>query len=147
MFYNPAMEWWMWLVGGMFLMVLELVTSGFFIIFFGLGAITVGLIANFAPAQAGGSSGSSSPFSLSCTWRSSENGCNRGSRIRRRRQVDSLVGGLAIAQEPLAPGVVGRVEVRGSAWSARNTSGVGLQAGQRCRVVSVDGLTLAVVPE
>ena len=61
--------------------------------------------------------------------------------------VDSLVGGLAIVQERLLPGVVGSVEVRGSTWSARNTSTVTLDAGQRARVAAVDGLTLAVVPE
>ena len=58
-----------------------------------------------------------------------------------------LIGGLAIVQERLLPGVVGRVEVRGSMWSARNTSQVTLDAGQRARVASVDGLTLTVIPE
>jgi membrane protein implicated in regulation of membrane protease activity len=61
--------------------------------------------------------------------------------------VDSLIGVLAIVQERLLPGVVGRVEVRGSMWSARNTSSVTLDAGQRARVATVDGLTLGVVPE
>jgi len=61
--------------------------------------------------------------------------------------VDSLVGVLAIPQESLSPGVVGKVEVRGSMWSARNTSDVTLSVGQRARVAAVDGLTLTVVPE
>ena len=61
--------------------------------------------------------------------------------------VDSLIGDLAIPQETLSPGVVGRVEVRGSTWSARNTSNVTLIPGQRARVAAVDGLTLAVIPE
>ena len=61
--------------------------------------------------------------------------------------VDSLIGDLAIPQERLSPGVVGRVEVRGSTWSARNTSSVTLDQGQRARVAAVDGLTLAVIPE
>jgi inner membrane protein len=61
--------------------------------------------------------------------------------------VDSLIGDLAIPQERLSAGVVGRVEVRGSTWSARNTSTVTLDPGQRARVAAVDGLTLAVVPE
>ena len=43
--------------------------------------------------------------------------------------------------------VEGKVELRGSMWSARNTSGVTLIAGQRARVAAVDGLTLAVIPE
>src|SRR4026208_1239 len=39
------MDWWMWLAGGLVLMVIELVTpSGFFGLFFGLGALTVGLL-------------------------------------------------------------------------------------------------------
>jgi membrane protein implicated in regulation of membrane protease activity len=58
-----------------------------------------------------------------------------------------LVGDLAIVQESLSPGVVGKVEVRGSSWSARNTSAVTMTPGQRARVTAVDGLTLAVVPE
>jgi membrane protein implicated in regulation of membrane protease activity len=61
--------------------------------------------------------------------------------------IDSLVGVLAIVQERLSPGVVGRVEVRGAAWSARNTSTVTLDPGQRARVSGVDGLLLTVVPE
>ena len=61
--------------------------------------------------------------------------------------IDSFVGKLAVVQERLAPGSVGRVEVRGASWSARNTSAVTLDPGQRARVASVDGLLLAVVPE
>ncbi len=61
--------------------------------------------------------------------------------------VDSLVGVLAVVQERLSPGVVGRVEVRGSSWSARNTSAVTLDAGQRARVAAVDGLTARGRPE
>jgi len=58
-----------------------------------------------------------------------------------------LIGVLAVVQERLSPGVVGRVEVRGASWSARNTSDVTMSPGQRARVAAVDGLTLAVVPE
>ena len=42
------MEWWLWLVGGLALVVAELATpSGFFIIFFGIGAMAVGVLARF----------------------------------------------------------------------------------------------------
>ena len=61
--------------------------------------------------------------------------------------VDSLVGVLAVPQEPLEPGAVGRVEVRGSTWNARNLGTAALNPGQRCLVVSVDGLLLGVRPE
>ena len=61
--------------------------------------------------------------------------------------IDSFVGVLAVVQESLQPGLVGRVEVRGASWSARNTSAVTLAPGQRARVAGIDGLLLTVVPE
>jgi membrane protein implicated in regulation of membrane protease activity len=40
------MEWWMWLAAGLVLVVAELATpGGFVIIFFGIGALLVGLFA------------------------------------------------------------------------------------------------------
>jgi inner membrane protein len=54
---------------------------------------------------------------------------------------------LAVPQVSIEPGAVGRVEVRGSTWSARNVATVALATGQRCTVVAVDGLLLAVRPE
>ena len=48
------MNWWLWLAGGLALVVAELVTpSGFFIIFFGLGALTVGVLATLEILTAG----------------------------------------------------------------------------------------------
>jgi membrane protein implicated in regulation of membrane protease activity len=142
------MTWWMWLVGGLLLIVLEVATpSGFFIVFFGLAALTVGMLARLALVEAGWLQWSLFT-ALSVVYLLLFRG-----RLQARMQVppppsvDSLVGVLAIAQERVAPGVVGRVEVRGSAWSARNRSDVTLEAGQRCKVVSVDGLLLTVVPE
>ena len=42
------MDWWLWLAGGLALVVAELATpSGFFIIFFGIGALAVGVLARF----------------------------------------------------------------------------------------------------
>jgi len=142
------MEWWMWLAAGLVLVVAELATpGGFVIIFFGIGALAVGALALL---------GLVTSVPLQFLWFSVLSVASlailRGrvqSRIKTppSSNVDSLVGGLAIVQERLSPGVVGRVEVRGSSWSARNTSDVTLDPGQRARVAGVDGLTLAVVPE
>ncbi len=142
------MDWWLWLAGGLALVVAELVTpSGFFIIFFGLGALAVGFLARLGIVES---------LALQVLWFSVLSVASllifRG-RLRESFQVppapnvDSLIGDLAIMQERLSPGVVGRVEVRGASWSARNTSAVTLDSGQRARVAGVDGLLLAVVPE
>ena len=142
------MNWWLWLAVGLLLVVAELATpSGFFIIFFGLGALTVGVLVGLQLiASLWLELALFSVFSVVYVL------VLRG-RLQNRLQippppnVDSLVGVLAIVQERLLPGVVGKVEVRGSTWSARNTSAVTLDPGQRARVASVDGLTLSVVPE
>jgi membrane protein implicated in regulation of membrane protease activity len=138
----------MWVAGGMLLAVVELATpSGFFIIFFGLAAMTVGVLAHFAVITSWWVewllfTALSIAYLVLFRRRLQSRFQNPPSST-----VDSLVGGPAVAKEPMLPGAVGRVEVRGSAWSARNASDVALETGQRCRVVSVDGLLLSVVPE
>jgi membrane protein implicated in regulation of membrane protease activity len=142
------MDWWMWIAGGLALVVAELATpSGFFIIFFGLSALSVGLFTGLNVVEA--------PWAQWLLFSALSVGyilvfrrrLESRVRIPPPSNVDSLIGVLAIAQERLLPGVVGKVEVRGSMWTARNTSSVTLDAGQRARVTAVDGLTLAVVPE
>jgi inner membrane protein len=138
----------MWLALGMTLVVAELATpSGFFIIFFGIAALTVGVLS--ALEMAGTTWVQWTLFSvLTIAYVLLFRGrLQTKVQMPQRSDVDSLIGGLAIVQERLLPGVVGRVEVRGSMWSARNTSQVTLDAGQRARVATVDGLTLTVVPE
>ncbi len=142
------MDWWMWIAGGLALVVAELATpSGFFIIFFGLSALSVGLFTGLSLVEAPWAqwllfSALSIAYILVFRRR-----LESKMQIPPPSNVDSLIGVLAIVQERLLPGVVGRVEVRGSMWTARNTSSVTLDAGQRARVTAVDGLTLAVVPE
>lgn len=142
------MEWWLWIILGLALVVFEVATpSGFFVIFFGIGALTVGVLARLAIVQAGWMQWLLFTI-LSVVYLLLFRG-----RLQSRvamppsSNVDSLVGVLAIVQERLLPGAVGRVEVRGAAWTARNTSQATLEVGQRSRVASVDGLQLSVVPE
>ena len=61
--------------------------------------------------------------------------------------VDSMVGVLAMPQGTIEPGAVGKVEVRGSSWSARNVGAASITSGQRCVVVAIEGLLLGVRPE
>lgn len=138
----------MWLAGGLALMVLELATpSGFFILFFGLGALTVGALQRFGVVEAGWLQWLLfTALSLGYLLIFRE-------KLQARFQapppldVDSLVGVLAVPQGAIEPGGVGRVEVRGSTWSARNVATVPIYTGQRCTVVTVDGLLLGVRPE
>jgi hypothetical protein len=141
--------WWQWLVLGLLLAVAELATpGGFYVIFFGVGAIVVGVLTAFGLAGPTWMQlllfGLLSVISLLLF---------RGRLLKTMQPnpqappVDLIVGEVAIAAEDMAPGGIGKVELRGSAWSARNSAGTRVARGARCRVVRVDGLTLYVEPE
>ena len=42
-------EWWMWIVGGVLLVIAELAIPAFFVIWFGLGALLVGVVTLLFP--------------------------------------------------------------------------------------------------
>ena len=137
--------WWHWLVLGLLLMVGELATpGGFYILFFGIGAILTGFVAvaglDSAPLQV-----------LTFIVTSVAGLLLFRTRLLRVLQadpqappIDTLVGEVGVAADPMPAGAFGRVDLRGAAWSARNTSEMELAAGARIRVVGVDGLMLLV---
>ena len=142
-------EWWHWLVLGLLLVLFELATpGGFYIVFFGLGAVLVGILA------AGGWAGPVWVQILLFAVISVTTLLLFRSRVLKwmqldpqRPAVDELVGQISIVLTAMAPGDVGKVELRGSAWNARNVSDGVLSAGTRSRVMRVDGLMLMVGPE
>jgi inner membrane protein len=141
--------WWHWLVIGILLVLAELATpGGFFVIFFGFAALIVGALAGF---------GLAGPVWMQLLLFSALSIVSLvlfRSRLLKSIQhdpqapeVDSLVGEVGLLEGAIAPGQIGRIEVRGAAWSARNGTSSELPRGIRCRVVRVDGLMLVVEPE
>jgi di/tricarboxylate transporter len=59
----------------------------------------------------------------------------------------TLVGELAIPVAAIEPGGVGKAELRGTAWTARNRGAAAIPPGCRCKVVQVDGLVITIQPE
>jgi len=142
------MAWWVWVLVGLGLLVLEMATpGGFFALFFGLSAILVG---GLVALGWGGSVAlqwilfSGLAVAMLVLLRGPLKA--RLNIDGQHKAVDSLVGDAGVVLEDLAAGGVGKVEIRGSTWSAR-VSGANLSKGQRCRVERVDGLTLWVRPE
>ena len=137
----------MWLAAGLVLLLIELATpSGFFVMFFGLGAMTVGVL------QALGLLTAAVPqwfmfTALSVIYLLLFRGRMQRGIDRPPANIDTLVGELAIPRERILPGHVGRVDLRGALWNARNDAAHLLEPGQRCRVTAVDGLTIYVQPE
>lgn len=144
------MEWWLWAALGLVLAVGEVLTpGGFFIVFFGLAALVVALLAFLGLADA-----LSFQILLFSIFSVASLLLFRNPLLRwMARQskpaveIDSLVGEIAVASTAMAAGGVGQAQLRGSAWSARNGSQAAVAAGARCRVTRVEGLVIWVEPE
>jgi membrane protein implicated in regulation of membrane protease activity len=143
------MTWWWWMVLGLVLAAIELATpGGFFIVFFGVSALVVGLMGLVGPDQ---------PEWLQWLWFTVIAVVALRlfrkpllARIQPRLDapdVDSMVGETAVVASDLGPGAHGRAELRGSSWQVRNVGERSLPAGSRSRVVAVHGLVLDIRPE
>ena len=117
------MQWWHWAVLGLVLGLLELATpGGFFILFFGVGALLVSVLSMI---------GIAGPLWLQWVLFG----------------ILSVVTLFFFRDPLLLPGAFGRAELRGTSWSALNVGLAVLHRGQRCAVRKVDGLTLHISAE
>lgn len=144
------MIWWYWMLLGLALLGAEMMTpGGFYILFFGLSALTVGTMAGLGFVEADWLqwllfSGIAVGSLLLC----------RGPLLAMMKRnasempdIDSMAGELAIPLEPLAVGETGKAELRGTTWTAKNVGTAPLGKGQRGKVTHVEGLTLWITTE
>ena len=140
--------WWHWLVLGLILVALEMAASGgFYIIFFGVAALVVGVAARWS-ASAGprwmqlaavlgavGRLAAAVPQPAAAVAEARYAGRATSTRWSANRACRSKTS---------RAGAVGRAELRGTVWSARNTRPRDRsRAAQRCRVVRVDRLMIS----
>src|SRR5512132_2652588 len=129
------MTWWMWIVAGLVLTALELVSpGGLFIIFFGIAALIVGTLDVLGAIPLPWIQWLLFPAFALLTLRLFRRPLLDRMRLRDpgADDVDSVVGTVAVAAGPMIPGGHGHAELRGTTWSARNVGEVALSAGQRC---------------
>jgi membrane protein implicated in regulation of membrane protease activity len=143
------MTWWIWMVLGLGLAAAEILTpGGFFIIFFGVAAIVVGALSGL------GLAGPPwfewllfSVLAIVSLLLFRKPLLRKIERSQRKDTVDLLEGEAALALDEIPAGSIGKVELRGSSWSARNESERAILKNERCRVHKVEGLMLSVRPE
>ncbi len=137
------MSWWIWVLVGIGLLVVEMATpGGLFALFFGVGALLTAVLA----AAGAGATGQWLAFSvlsvvLLATLRQT---LQRRLASKAAPAVDSLVGEEVMLLGDLPAGGEAQAELRGVPWSARAASGLELRKGQRCRVERIEGVTLFV---
>ncbi|WP_447978490.1 NfeD family protein [Candidatus Nitrospira bockiana] len=144
------MTWWYWVFIGLALLTIEIVTpGGFYVFFFGLAALAVGALAGLSLVTADWlqwllfsvlSIASLLLFRAPLQrWLKAQEPAGE--------EIDTMVGEMAVLLDDVAPDGVGKAELRGSAWTARNAGPTGLKKGQRARVERVQGLTLWVTAD
>ena len=141
-----TLVWWMWLVLGLLLLVGEmLMPTDFFIFFFGIGAVATALTTAVG-LTTDPLSQAIAFFVVSLVSLASLRNWLRGllHKDTPKREVDSLVGAIATAVDPIPASGVGKVMLRGSPWNARNINNAEIAKAARVRVEKVDGITLVV---
>jgi len=140
---DPA---WLWLTGGVLLLIAEVIAPGFFLMFVGVAAILTGLAAFLIPlALVQVAIFAVLAVMIARFW---------GRRIYARRydlnpdpflnnRVGRMLGQIVTVVEPVDKHG-GRVQVGDSVWSAR---GGPAAVGDRVRIVDVDGNCLKVEAE
>lgn len=138
------MAWWIWIVIGFVLLATEFVTTTMHIAFFAAGAFIVGILVG---------AGVDLPLWAQLVIFTSVSLfafffvrpiAVRKLKLDQKKVVDTLVGEQATAMEEIAPQGLGRAEMRGTTWSARNVGETVLNRGQRCVVAGVEGLVIHV---
>lgn len=139
-----GMVWWIWILFGLALLVLELfLPSGFFIFFFGVGALITGTLVSFGPEIDPGMQW------LFCTVVAVILAltCRRflmGKLKSPYSFSSSPEGREVVVSEDVAASASGSAEFRGARWTIRNNGAQALIKGDKAIVEGREGLTLIV---
>ena len=138
---------WLWLIGGVVLLIAELIAPGFFLVFIGGAAIATGFASLLLPLSV--------PLQLAIfavlAFLAARVGGRHAYAMRYDYSPDPflndrakrLLGRVVVATQPIDSNG-GRVRVGDSEWSAR---GGPAAPGDRVRIVDIEGNCLTVEPE
>jgi len=141
------MPWWGWIVVGVVLLAGEMVADAqFYLVFLGLAAVVVGLLG--AAKLSGGIAMQWAIYGVLAVvmlvgFRARVYGMLRSPSGPSPGYQD-IVGETAIARSDIGPGSLGRAELRGTTWMARNVGPGVLIEGTRAEVVRVAGLVIDI---
>jgi membrane protein implicated in regulation of membrane protease activity len=134
--------WWHWVVAGIVLMLAELAVPAFFIIWFGIGAVLVGLVLAVAPGLSLTTQvvlWTAASIAMTVLWfrvfRTDRHTTRSG-------QTGSVLGEVGLLATPVAPFQPGRVRFQkpvlgAETWECRADEAIA--AGERVRVLGVEG--------
>ena len=139
--------WLLWLLAGLTLAILEILTPGFVLACFSFGCFVAAISAalDFSPSwQIGFFAGTT--FILFISARHVFGRLFGGRQQKYLTNAERLVGMSAVTLEE-TDDQRGQVKIEGEPWSARSGSGEKLPAGIKVRILRLDGNKLIVGPE
>jgi inner membrane protein len=141
------MAWWIWVLIALALLAAEFASTTMHIAFFAIGALVVAVLdALHLGIPLWGELLIFTTVSLFAllVFRPL---LIRKLKLDRTPVVDTMVGEQAVAMETIAPAGLGKAEMRGTTWNARNSGDVPLTPGMRLVVERIEGLVLFVRPQ
>ena len=137
---------WGWLTFGLILMILELFVPGTFVIWFGFGAVTTGIVLAFLPLTV---SGQLATFAICSTVSLCFGffvykhifGANKEVSQKDRTGAQKYIGQSFRVTEAIGDDL-GKVAVGDTVWLAKSNHPIAV--GQRAKVVAVEGTILVV---
>jgi inner membrane protein len=141
---DPA---WLWLIGGVVLLIAELIAPGFFLMFIGAAAVGTGLVSLLLPLPPAVQLGIFAVLAVAIVRiggrRAYASRYDHSSDPLLNNPAARLLGRVVVVTEPVDRNG-GRVKVGDGEWSARGgPAGV----GDRVRIVDIEGNCLKVEPE
>jgi inner membrane protein len=141
------LAWWHWMILGLALGLSELATGTFFVIWFGLGALLVGLVMLVAPAISFTTQlllWTLASIALTVLWFKV---FRKQAARTRAGQADEVLGEIGVLVRRVEPFQKGEVRFQkpvmgAEVWSCLSDQAIA--AGERVKVVSVDGQLLKV---
>lgn len=138
------MSWWIWVLAGFLLLAIELASTTMHIGFFAVGAFVVAILVAFhvdMPLW-----GQLLVFTVSSliAFFFLRPMIMRKLKLNVSKPVDTLVGEAAMALDDIPADGLGKAELRGTTWSARNVGSSAVARGQRCTVAGIEGLVIHI---
>ena len=144
-------EWWHWIVLGIALVIAELAVPAFFVIWFGLGALLVGLVMLALPLGATAQVALwivASVAMVGLWFRLFKGGEYLRSRTRVGQSDGEPIGEIGLMTKPAEPFARGRLRFQKPVLGAEEWECVAdapIAVGERVRVVAIEGSFLKVV--
>ncbi|MCL2346384.1 MAG: NfeD family protein [Desulfobulbus sp.] len=140
-------QWWHWIVGGIALILAELIVPSFFIIWFGLGALVVGLLALLFDLSLPTQLAIWTLASLAMVWLWFKIFKRNVEKTRIGTADGEMIGEIGLLVSAVAPFERGKVRFQrpllgADEWVCRADAAIA--AGERVRVTGIEGSFLKV---